>query len=326
MKQLTTLMMLCLLVLASCQKEEPLTDNEATYTEFLDNEAINLHANKDDVRRSNLKVVIRQVNNAANTYRLVLKVDSAQLNSVVPTDNPTFQPILGQDNVVNAGLSVPNPNNPDVDQVIFTKEQMVFRRTTENGYFVYVSDPFTTTVKFDYELVSIDYTLKVQSTDQPIEVSAKSKYFILPSGKSVEQAPDIAKIRVSGPGRGGSGASAVFGAIRVTTFDDPIGDVAQVVFKGTLTGTSISDNKAKVIAFTGLLNPVEVSRSIGVNVYANDKCLSYTDEQGTKWTCDEALLNSYSNLRDAQGTIYLLDRNGEPITSKPVPIYTVGVE
>jgi hypothetical protein len=318
MKHLTAIMILCMLVFASCQKEPALTNaKDISYSEsdFVDNEVIGLNANKDGVRRSNLKVVIRQVNNTENTYRLVLKVDSVALNADAAELDPKFEPIYSLDVVVYAGLSVTDPNNPDIDKALFTKEQMVFRKQSENGYFVYVSDPFTTDVKFDYELVGVDYTIKVQSNSLPIEVSAKSQYFILPSGKSVEQAPDIAKIRLSGPGRSGAGASAVFGKLKVTTFDDPIGEVTKIIFKGTVTGTSNKSKEDKTVPLDVLLETQDVNRTIGVNTWTNGGCISFLDPETNEWKCEDVLSSLYTNLRDAKGTFFLLDGNGRTVTT-----------
>ncbi len=329
MKNLTAIMILCMLVFASCQKEPALTNaKDISYSEsdFVDNEVINPNANKDGVRRSNMKVVIRQVNNAVNTYRLVLKVDSVNLNTTAAELDPKYEPIYSLDVVVYAGLSVTDPNNPDLDQAIFTKEQMVFRKQSENGYFVYVSDPFTTDIKFDYELVGIDYTIKIQSNSLPIEVSAKSQYFILPSGKSVEQAPDIAKIKLSGPGRSGAGASAVFGKLKVTTFDDPIGAVTQIIFKGTVTGTSNKSKEDKTVPLETILATQDVNRTVGVNTWTNNTCINFFDPETKEWKCEDALSSLYTNLRDAKGTFYLLDRDGREIASKTIPFYTVTVE
>jgi hypothetical protein len=232
MKQLTALTMAFLLVFASCQKPEDLTpgkDISYTQADFVDNEAMVPGAEKAGNRKSDLKVVIRKVNNAENTYRLVLKVDSVALNVNAAELDPKFEPIYSLDlePVVLASLTIPNPTNPDVDQVIFTKEQRAFRKTNENGYFVYVSDPFVTTVDFDYELVGIEYAIELKSNGLPIVISEKAEYFILPGGKSVEQDPKFANIKTpKWVNQGGK----LYLVLTVTIEDDPAQAIDKVVF------------------------------------------------------------------------------------------------
>jgi hypothetical protein len=310
MKQLTALTMAFLLVFASCQKPNDLaTGKDISYSQadFVDTEAIGVGAEKAGDRKSDLKVVIRKVNNTENTYRLVLKVDSVQLNSVVPTDNPTFQPITGQDNVISAGISIPDPTNPDVDQVIFTKEQMVYTKTTENGYFVYVSDPFETTVNFDYELISVEYAINLKNNGLPLVISDKAEYFILPGGKSIEQAPEVARVK---PPRLTLLAGNKQIKLGLVVSNDPVGDITKVAIEGTLIGI---DANQKPLEFQIQANLVKTTTSsIGVSAWANEGCISYLDNSITPpvWKCDDAFLSKFSDEIDLTGNIYLISNGG----------------
>jgi len=315
MKQLTVLTMAFLLVFASCKKtvdQIPGRDISYTQADFVNNEAILPRAAKAGERKSDLKVVIRKVNNAENKYRLVLKVDSVQLNSVVPTDNPTFQPITGQDNVVFAGLSVPNPTNPDVDQVIFTKEQMVFRQTNENGYFVYVSDPFETDVNFDYELVGIEYAIEIKNNGLPIVISDKAEYFILPGGKSIEQAPEVARVKPPKLTLLDGNKQIKLGLV---VSNDPVGEITKVVIEGTLIGTDANQKPLEFQIKTDLVKTT--SSSIGVSAWGNEGCLTYLDNTTTPpvWKCDDAFLSKFGSGVDLTGNIYLIYNGGGRSTS-----------
>jgi hypothetical protein len=303
MKHLTAIILLSILLFASCQKEPALTNvKDISYTQgdFVNNEAIVPGAEKADDRKSDLKVVIRKVNNAVNTYRLVLKVDSVRLNSVVPTDNPTFQPITGQDNVVFAGLSVANPTNPDVDQVIFTKEQMVFRQTNENGYFVYVSDPFETTINFDYELVSVEYAINLKNNGLPLEISDKAEYFILPGGRSIEQAPEVARLK---PPRINLLAGSKTVRVGSVISNDPAGQINKVTFKGSLAAIDVNQ-KPVTIQLQGDLTKT-VSSAIGVSAWSNLGCLSYYNEATKEWRCLDAYDGKLSSTGTLSGTLTL---------------------
>ncbi len=306
MKHLTPIIILALVLFSSCQKEPALNNSkDISYTQadFVDTEAIGVGAEKDGDRKSDLKLVIRKVSNAVNTYRLVLKVDSVQLNSVVPTDNPTFQPITGQDNVVFAGLSVANPTNPDVDQVIFTKEQMVFRQTNENGYFVYVSDPFETDVNFDYELVSVEYAINLKNNGLPLEISDKAEYFILPGGRSIEQAPEVARLK---PPRINLLAGSKTVKVGFVLANDPADQIDKVTFKGSLAAIDVNQ-KPVTIQLQGDLTKT-VSSAIGVSAWSNLGCLSYYNEATKEWRCLDAYDGKLSSTGTLSGALALYNR------------------
>jgi len=308
MKQLTALIMAFLLVFASCQKPNDLaTGKDISYTQadFVDTEAIGVGAEKADDRKSDLKVVIRKVSNAVNTYRLVLKVDSVQLNSVVPTDNPTFQPITGQDNVISAGLTIPDPTNPDLDQSIIIKGQLVFRKQSENGYFVYVSDPFETTVKFDYELVTVDYNLKVTNNSFPIEINEERDFFILPNGKTVEQAPEVARLK---PPRLNLLAGSKTVRVGSVISNDPAGQITKMLFKGNLTATDVNQKQVTLQVQMDLVKTV--NSAIGVSAWGYEGCLNYYDETTKQWKCEGDLSGKLSSIGILSGTLYLLDNRG----------------
>lgn len=222
MKQLTALAILCLMVFASCKKENPLTaDNHTVAANFTDNEAIVPGADKAQDRKSNLKIIIRTVNNASrNTYQLVLKVDSVSVGTNAEGDEKLVA--MAPDAIITAGLLIPDATNPDLDQHIFLKNSLQFTKVVENGYYVFVSDPFVTNSSFDYELVGVDYSIKLPNNGQPIVVSDKNEYFILPGGKTVEQAPEFALIKDP---KWASGDLVM----NVTIEDDPAEQVEKVV-------------------------------------------------------------------------------------------------
>lgn len=317
MKQLTALMMVSLLIFASCQKEKELTNvKDISYAEsdFLDNEVIDPSANKNGARKSNLKVIIRQVNNATNTYRLVLKVDSVSVG-VDGEGNEKLVP-MADDAIVNAGLSVPDPNNPDLDQYIFLKNGLQFRKQNENGYYVYVSDAFVTTANFDFELVGVNYIFKFNHNGNAIQVDDKSDFFILPNGKSIEQDPKLVKSKAKGlplslPGVYGS-YDKYAARIDVTIADDPTSAVAQVVYKGVLFGLN-NTKKEKEVPISAVLERTASNSNLGVTKWTTIDCVSFLNENNNKWTCEDEIESVYTDLRESKGTIYLIDGNGRTI-------------
>ncbi len=321
MKQLTALMMVSLLIFASCQKEIDVTNSkDISYAEsdFVNNEIVSPNADKNGVRHSNLKVVIRKVNNAESTYRLVLKVDSVSAD--IDGDGLEEMLALGEDATVQAGLSVPNPLNPDDALVVFNSTSLTFRKQSENGYYVFVSDAFVSDLDFDYELVGVQYQINPRWTHVAVthKVIGSGQFFILPNGKSIEQDPKIAKLKIQGPGRGGSGSSAVFNSIRITTFDDPTGQVASVVFKTIVIGIN-NTKEETVVPLEAILTPVGVGNALGVTIWANDDCVGYINPKNNQWECEDVWLRPYTNfglLLD--GANYLLAGDGSVIASFPL--------
>lgn len=307
-KQLTALTLTGLLVFASCQKQQELTNGkDISYTEadFIDNEIIDPSANKNPDRHSNLKVVIRQVNNAENTYRLVLKVDS--VGTDLDGDGVEEMVPLGEAATIEAGLSLPDPQNPDDALVIFNPDGLTFRKQNENGYYVFVSDAFTSDIDFDYELVGVQYRITPRWTHVAVthKIAGSGQYFILPNGKSIEQAPKVTNFRAKGPGRAGAGSSAVFGAIRLTTFDDPMGEVSKLGIFAIV--AAINDAKEKTqVRLEGGLVPVGVGNKLGVTIWANENCLGAYDEKNNQWNCEDVLLRPYTNFAVLLDASYIL--------------------
>ncbi len=297
MKQLTAMMALCLMVMVSCQNEQDLvTGKDISYTEsdFVDNEIIDPSANKNGVRHSNMKVVIRKVNNAENTYRLVLKVDSVSVD--IDGDGVEEMLALGDSATVQAGLSVANPVNPDDALLVFNSTSLSFRKQNENGYYVFVSDAFVSDLDFDYELVGIQYQINPRWTHIAIshKISGSGQYFILPGGRSIEQDPKVARVKIKGP-RGGESSSAIFNTIRVTTFDDPTGQLDKVLFKAVVIGINNTKEETKV-PLEALLTPVGEGRALGVTIWANDDCVGYIDPKTNEWNCEDVLLRPYTSF------------------------------
>lgn len=325
--------MVGLLAFASCQKEQELTSlKDVSYTEadFVDNEIIDLSANKNPDRRSNMKVVIRQVNNAENTYRLVLKVDSVSAD--LDGDGVEELLPLGDNATVQAGLSLPNPQNPDDALQVFSQTSLTFRKQTENGYYVFASDAFTSDFDFDYELVQVSYLIGRWKFDDAggqdesyQKIAGNGQYFILPSGKTIEQAPDVTNFRAKGPGRGGAGSSAVFGSMRLTTFDDPIGQVHGVKIKAMVSIDTDAGERIR-IPMEADFAPLGKSSALGVTLWTNEQCMGYIDETQNPptWVCEDQLLTnpprSYKpfldfTIAEALYTYVLVDNNGRTLRS-----------
>ncbi len=306
MKHLTPIIILAIVLFSSCQKEPALNngkDINYTQADFVNNEAIVPGAEKDGDRKSDLKVVIRKVSNAVNTYRLVLKVDSVQLNSVVATENPIGIDAMGSMNNILAGLTIPNPTNPDLDQAIFTKNQLVFRKTNENGYFVFVSDPFETDVNFDYELVGVDYTLELKHNGQPLVITDKADFFILPGGRSIEQAPEVARLK---PPRINLLAGSKAVKVGFVLANDPADQIDKVTFKGSLAAIDVNQ-KPVTIQLQGDLTKT-VSSAIGVSAWSNLGCLSYYNEATKEWRCLDAYDGKLSSTGTLSGALTLYNR------------------
>ncbi len=328
MKQLTALMMVSLLIFASCQKEIDVTNGkDISYAEsdFVDNEVIDHSANKNGARRSNMKVVIRQVNNAENTYRLVLKVDSVSAD--IDGDRVEEMVALGDNAIVQASLSVPNPLNPDDALLVFSQTSLTFRKQNENGYYVFVSDQFVTDVDFDYELVQLNYLIARWKFDDDAsqdpsyqKIAGDGQYFILPNGKSVEQDPKVAKFRKKDPG-----AVKFFETFDMVSYDDPLGQVTQVVFKGVVFGLN-NTKKEKEVPLEAILVETESSRSIGVAAWTLRDCINFYDENTKSWKCGNDIGSVFTDLRDFRGAVYLLNEAGAVLKVNNVPFYTVTVE
>lgn len=333
MKQLTAITMVGLLLFASCQKERELTNGkDISYTEadFLDNEVIDPSANKNPDRHSNMKVVIRQVNNTENTYRLVLKVDSVSAD--IDGDGVEEMLPLGDDATVQAGLSLPNPQNPDDALVVFGQTSLTFRKQNENGYYVFVSDAFTSDFNFEYELVQVSYLIGRWKFDDDAsqdesysKVAGSGQYFILPNGKSIEQDPDVTNFKAKGPGRAGAGSSAVFGSMRLTTFDDPIGQVKGVKLKVIVSGQADTGEKFRFPMEADFV-PVGKSKALGVTIWTNERCMGNFDpsQDPPTWVCEDQLFLKpppsskpiYNfTLADILASILLVDENGRTLRS-----------
>ncbi len=327
--------MFCLLVLASCQKPEDLAPGkDISYSEsdFVDNEIINPSTNKNGDRKSNLKVVVRQVNNAENTYRLVLKVDSVSVD--LNGDGVDELLPLGENAVVEAGLSLPNPNNPDDNLVVFGQSNLTFRKQNENGYYVFVSDAFTSDFDFDYELVEVSYRIGRWKFDDDAsqdpsytKIVGSGQFFILPNGKTIEQAPKVTNFKAKGPGRAGAGASAVFGSMRLTTFDDPIGQVSSVRLFALVIGINTTKEETKV-PLVADFKPIGTSSTIGVTIWANEQCIGNYDDKQTPpvWKCEDELLRPYTSFAVLLASCRLGDKTGAEIATQTIPFYTVTVE
>ncbi len=210
-----TISILCLIAigLSGCKKENTIVNkNDEHYfvNDFIDSRAIDNNASRSNTisPKSNLKAIIRKIPNTINQYRLILKVDSVEVQTAETIGGvPQFKMVAMEtfeSITITAGLSIPDPMNPDKTSTLFSKSNLNFTKQNENGFFVYASAPFggpsgttdETSNSFDYELVNISYNMLLGlTTTSVLTVSDEHLCFILPSGKAIEQNPDIEKAK-----------------------------------------------------------------------------------------------------------------------------------
>jgi hypothetical protein len=212
MKKIGIVLLVSALSMTGCKKESTtLKDTIESYSlsDFMDTRVTENTASRSNTisPKSNLKAIIRKVANTTDKYRLVLKVDSVEIENKDPKTGEIKLQMVDietlEDLKITAGLSLTDPFNPDKETVFFTKESMQFTKQNENGFFVYVSAPFAgpsgTTDEsngFAYELVNISYSLVAPGKPTIIvgaDIDEKALVFILPNGKAIEQDPMVEK-------------------------------------------------------------------------------------------------------------------------------------
>lgn len=205
MKKTLTLLLIAALAFTGCKKEITGIENSAEHyalSEFIDSRAIDNDASRSNTisPRSNLKAIIRQVANSTDKYRLILKVDSIEIEVKDPKTGEIVLAMVDieslKDVKVTAGLSIPDLINLDKETVLFAEGSMTFTKQNENGFFVYASAPFggpsgTTDEPngFAYDMVDISYNISHFGTDifAPGHVRDRHRCFILPNGKAIAQ-------------------------------------------------------------------------------------------------------------------------------------------
>lgn len=294
--------LIALLLMAGCSKVNDVTKPDTTTTDFTDSYAdINDGSRDNSFRKTNMKIVIRPVNNAINTYRLVIKVDTI----LVDVDSKLQYIDVPASAIVKAGLSRQDPNNLDKDLVVFAKEQLTFRREIENGYAVFVSDPFATDAKFDYQLVNIDLSITMPSPVQPgaaITFTEAETHMVLPNGRTLIQNPEPEKLIVNVRNNGNAN-------VQLTISGDP----ARAVSATAVVRVRFNNNGGAAPppppANVGALGEVLFNKNTGVVVWrSSGNCLGYLDEESGQWKCTDAGFAGGLML-------YLFDNNGKVISS-----------
>jgi hypothetical protein len=253
MKKIGIVLLISALSMTGCKKESTtLKDTTESYSlsDFMDTRVTENTASRSNTisPKSNLKAIIRKVANTTDKYRLVLKVDSIEIENKDPKTGEIKLQMVDIESVtgliLTAGLSIPDPINPDKESVLFTKESMQFTKQNENGFFVYVSTPFggpSGTADepngFAYELVKLSYSLIGKWTfddghgldSRVIEVNDIHSCFILPSGKAIEQNPTVEKVNAQGKWIHANGQEFVEYLI-ITIGNDPAQEIEKIIF------------------------------------------------------------------------------------------------
>lgn len=219
MKKTVFVLLVAALSITGCKKDAkaPIKNTAESYalSDFIDSRVTDPTASRSNTisPKSNMKAIIRKVANTTDQYRLILKIDSVEIEdkdlitgviSPKMVDMETLSQIT-----ITAGLSIPDPINPVKETVFFTKGSMQFTKQNDNGFYVYASAPFVgpsgTTDEpngFAYELVKITpsivawYTFDdVHGLDQSrmVDINDTHSCFIIPSGKAIEQNPTVEK-------------------------------------------------------------------------------------------------------------------------------------
>jgi hypothetical protein len=162
MKKIISFCLLASLAFTACRKDTLSPVSESTHASVDDFQSP--VSGGSNARRGSaddhLKIAIRKIENKENMYRLVIKMDSIEITE----KGETKLIALPKDATVTAGLSIPDDKDPKASKVIFEKNELNFKKQNEKGFTVFVSDPFTTDVNFDYEFnfpLSFEYLKKV---------------------------------------------------------------------------------------------------------------------------------------------------------------------
>lgn len=289
-----TLSILCLIAigLAGCKKENIIVNkNDERYSvnDFIDSRATDNNASRSNTisPKSNLKAIIRKIPNTINQYRLILKVDSVEVQTAETIGGvPQFKLVAMEtfeSITITAGLSIPDPMNPDKTSTLFSKNNLNFTKQNENGFFVYASAPFAgpsgttdeTTNSFDYELVNISYNMQLGVTASAtsfLTVSDEHLCFILPSGKAIEQNPAVEKINMQGNWTNSIGKEYIKKMV-ITMSNDPAQEIAKLIFKPELIKVATGDpnEPVKYIQLPTLeLGKTEFNQNSGVARFSSN--------------------------------------------------------
>lgn len=300
-------------------KKETINLNEERYSlnDFTDTRAAEAGVvYKNEIGPSNLRAIVRKVANLDNQYRLILKVDSVYTEAGKNAEGvPQFKMIalemFEQTVIVTSGLSITDPLNPDKQSVFFNDGEMQFTKVQENGFYVYRSEPFTSSIDFEYELVNVQYTIKHGKSlrdGYPDSGTVFSEFttgnhlcFILPGGKALEQNPDIEKVTKQGKWTQANGRELAKTLV-VTIANDPAQQVAQIIFVPDVVKVATGDpnNPVKYVQLPTLeLVKTHFNQNNGVARFSSDKIEPlYDDAETVPWQWSSS------------GAIYMVDGNG----------------
>lgn len=314
-----TLSILCLIAigLSGCKKENTIVNkNDEHYfvNDFIDSRATDNNASRSNTisPKSNLKAIIRKIPNTINQYRLILKVDSVEVQTAETIGGvPQFKMVAMEtfeSITITAGLSIPDPMNPDKTSTLFSKSNLNFTKQNENGFFVYASAPFggpsgttdETTNSFDYELVNISYNMLLGlTTTSVLTVSDEHLCFILPSGKAIEQNPVVEKAKGLYKNNGN------IENIEITISGDPAQKIELLKFVPDPIYLDPNDPKSATQLPSVILNKTHFNQNTGI----------------AKFKIADKLVWTVSH--DVRGKVYA---DGPNYDKKFEPIYSLDVE
>jgi hypothetical protein len=194
MKRYMVMLLLVATCLGACKKQQiaPALKQEAGNSWLPTYVAPDNSSGKTGKRRTDMQVVIRKISNSSNQYRLVLKIDSV----IMSVGEKDYTIKLPAEATVTAGLAMNDPKDPKNVKLFFAKDQLEFKKENENGYAVYISDPFALEQPLTYELVNVSVRLETSFAvllDKPLYVDETEEHMVLENGKTIEQAPEVEK-------------------------------------------------------------------------------------------------------------------------------------
>lgn len=260
---------ICFMAFTSCKKETNTITDDVVHFSASDFQsgASNSNASRNNIQNSNLKIAIKPIANKKNTYRLALRIDS-----ILITEKGDSKMIpLPENTKLIAGLSIPNTEDPKATIVIFEKNALTFRKQNENGFSVFVSDPFTTDFNFDYELVEIQ--LGGEVPNMVITLAESHSFLILPNGSTVIQAPEVEKINTQGKWKHSSGKDYA-STVVFTIANDPAQEIKSLVYVPDLVKVA-TDNPKEPVKYIELpwveLDKTYFNQNNGVARYSSSR-------------------------------------------------------
>lgn len=294
MKKTISICLLAFLAFSACKKDTLSPVSESTHSSVDDFQSP--VSGGSNARRGtaddHLKIAIRKVDNKENMYRLVIKMDSIEITE----KGETKLIALPEDATVTAGLSIPNDKDPKASIVIFEKNELNFKKQNENGFSVFVSDPFTTEVDFEYELLRVETSIRLGRRYGDRQIGVASDFELDASGRAISQNPEVVKTKTQGKWTHSSGVELPK-TIILTIANDPAQEINTIYFvpdsikiPGNGVGSSSTILRLNVLEFKKLdFNPnTGVARFINSDVeaiYAKDLVPKDWTVQGNLYSC-----------------------------------------